>query len=952
MKRLFASALSLILFGSVAVAQFSSGGSTLGSRFGFSPPSGPQAPAWVASTCPTVGGAQPNYCIDNVNNRVWDGIAGVSTTPSAGMSITNATPAVYSPSTCPLASIPCVASISANTLGLGASGLQVFGGVTNLILQSNALNTAPWTKTSSGGSNPVATNPSCGGGVPCAPDGSNPWQIAFSAVPTSGSSQLYQTITTVAGHFYTCSIYAIAPSGTTPATIMTLAQATSPYYPGNSSVVIAPSTTQWTRYQGSFVALTTSTSLTFGPNTTYMSPMPAATLYVADPQCVDNGAGGGTNPGPYVATTSSTATSAADNISATGNFATALARSGGAVVFSTTDGVHSNPFQAEYQQTPTLLANGATNILGINATNQPTTALTATLNSLTSGTFTKPATITFSWGSGTGTINLNGTSNSDSGNSRTVGCGSTCYIGSTSGSGNFWNGHIASIAVYPSQITPTVAPSAVSSVDFSVPSLSGFTPSSSNGDLPYSTVGIDGNTYIGSDDVNNTNGSSTPANQVLRELQTSGGGTWVPSTAPGKMVLVNFFNTTTQCTGANGTNACFYGSDGALDANNANWKEEGAAAILGSLYYTTSKNIYSANASGCTTWFSTWTCDAALQYIVTGTLIRSVTTDSSGWPLTTSTTWTSTDTSNSNVGFPTTSAMLTPNCPGSTCQMMFNLYNGATNVSNYFAAPTFIQYGADYNPASTYGAGSTPWCAGGVAGGCPAGAGTYAYAYSNDGSYYAGNSIQLGRVSLANLPNLHGGDWQWWNSGGAGCSGVITDNNCWTSAIQNTTPVAGTSTLQAQPVYNSKLGQPSVTCMPLTGRCIMLTQYYPSVYYSDTAIGSGGINTGWTTWEIRETSINTPQGPWTLVGTKHWAKLCNGGAGDPYGTIGARCGSSQGTWGGTSTFGIGFYSPSLISAANGSSTDGGLTGAVLTAGNFFYTGTFYATTYMADRYNY
>jgi hypothetical protein len=89
-------------------------------------------------------------------------------------------------------------------------------------------------------------------------------------------------------------------------------------------------------------------------------------------------------------------------------------------------------------------------MLGETSANAATTALTASLTSSNTATWTGAVDTGLAWGPSTGTIGLNGVFTKDSGNARTP--AAPVYLGSTSGSSAFLDGDISSVACYNTQL--------------------------------------------------------------------------------------------------------------------------------------------------------------------------------------------------------------------------------------------------------------------------------------------------------------------------------------------------------------------------------------------------------------------------------------------------------------------------------------------------------------------
>src|SRR6202020_2033537 len=117
-------------------------------------------------------------------------------------------------------------------------------------------------------------------------------------------------------------------------------------------------------------------------------------------------------------------TVALDNISATGDLATALEASAGAISITTSGGGNG--------AVGTFVDDNGTVFLGKSATNNVTTALGAALSSASTGTFKGSATSFLKWSASAGAINLNGAAASTDTTNRAPGAG-PFHLGTTNG---------------------------------------------------------------------------------------------------------------------------------------------------------------------------------------------------------------------------------------------------------------------------------------------------------------------------------------------------------------------------------------------------------------------------------------------------------------------------------------------------------------------------------------
>jgi hypothetical protein len=143
-----------------------------------------------------------------------------------------------------------------------------------------------------------------------------------------------------------------------------------------------------------------------------------------------------------ILTGASSVTRAADVVQAKDGLLACLTGSKGSAIVKTT--------AAQASHTATLLSANAVVMLGETSANATTTALTASLTSSNTATWTGAVDTGLAWGPSTGTIGLNGVFTKDSGNARTP--AAPVYLGSTSGSSAFLDGDISSIACYNTQL--------------------------------------------------------------------------------------------------------------------------------------------------------------------------------------------------------------------------------------------------------------------------------------------------------------------------------------------------------------------------------------------------------------------------------------------------------------------------------------------------------------------
>lgn len=146
---------------------------------------------------------------------------------------------------------------------------------------------------------------------------------------------------------------------------------------------------------------------------------------------------------PYIPTNGATASRSADNISASGALATALAVSTGTVVAHTNGALQSTA--------ATIVDANGTVLLGKTSGNAGTTAVGATLSTGNTGTWTGANDLGLAFDGSGGRIQLNGGTVATDTTARTP--AGTFHLGSTSGSSAFLSGNIASLSVYPTKLT-------------------------------------------------------------------------------------------------------------------------------------------------------------------------------------------------------------------------------------------------------------------------------------------------------------------------------------------------------------------------------------------------------------------------------------------------------------------------------------------------------------------
>ena len=868
----------------------------------------------MASVCP--GLPSNGTCVDFTTpagtGRAWDGIAGTTTTPSTLLANTNATPGLYS-------SAASVSTVSANTPALGAAGLQTMAATQNLLTYSNTFSNAAWVK--------YGTGFSVGTQSLTAPDGTTTaWNFSIPASAAGGNNfTAQQAFTSVVGDVYNCSVWLESNNASiTVQTYLELQKSTANYN------VLAPHAQQyinippsnyhvWKRYFVQGVALTTgtvfgignntsSTTAAYGPNQPYVGdPTLGSPVGVWGAQCEHSPL-----PHAYIANASTTLNSAtADTVTATGDLAAAIQSSNATLAVSTDQGYESQyggtPATTAFTQNVNLVSYGAgpTQLLGVNYLNN---GVSGSLSTPTTGTLSGPATWTLAWNGSGGTINLNGTSSAPDATARTP--SGTITLGNC-------NCFITSVAVYPSAIPIPTYSSPITSLSFNLTGSAG-TPGpiarwgtgAQKGDTLHNAWSQEGgisptggDVYANINDSYGTCGGSNSFAAAPLHLYSSGTSPWNPSSQSGLFGACDYASTFNA-------SPYYLGTSSVKDNTNNDpqcpsypttpclrmWKSSSLISVNGVIYESLSRQNYGDSTADFPSTACVYaTCWLDLQYAYYTELAKTSSSITTGNPLTTSTAWTA-----SGSGFPSYA-----NGPVTT----------PTFNTRFFSQAAFVKVGQDYNPASTYGGGSTYFCAGGVAGGCPDGTGSYLYAVAGDGAAYAGNSITLGRVSLTNLPNLNGAQWQFWDSNGAGCSNSVTDANCWVTDVANigsSTPILG-GAYNSYPIPQGINGQMDMAYLPAAGgRFLLVTFFYPSNQYNQAAYQST-----FSIWNIYDCAhLNqcnlVQQIPWDGFG--------------PTNTI----------YSGTAL--SGFYMPAIVNKSVG--VDGGLTVAFLASANWASTATY------------
>jgi hypothetical protein len=740
---------------------------------------GSSVPAFVAATC---GSSFPStgICADLISSstsphvvggQVWDGTAQATVTPASLLTDTRSVAAPSDPGTSITTSVP------ANTLIMNSAGLQVFQNNINFLIATVGDYTGTaWAQSGA----PFAAITRTKNTTGCttaqqAPDGScNTTEITIpAATGVSLQSALQNQVSGLtAGSPYTFSIW-LKNSATTanPQAYINVQQGATPF-DEIARTLVQPGSA-WQRWTVTFTAPSTGSAFVeIGVCTNHVS--------VA---CNQGQVGGGTMeawvsevtpgtvPGPYVpTTTTAAATIALDNITATGDLATALASSGSVSV--TTSGAGNTV-------AGTMLDSNGTVLLGKSANDNVMTALGATLTSKAQGNFPASETAFLKLGSG-GSINLNGTPVATDATSRTP--AAPFHVGTTSGTAAPLNGFITAIAVYPSAVSPPLVASApITGVSIgtiatiSSGTLQGAAPSTFvNGDSWNVTEDASGNVWGLCDDCGFGNFTGANGGNVILSEST-----FTPGSAgnPGFLNLGNASGGPPGLVDSFNSNLGNFSTGTSGSGTGNTWKSCGLIAVKDG----TNTDLFAGLA------FDFYAAAAPWAQTTSAATIASVVSTNAGTPAS----W------NGLPPSPAVQAITTP-----------------TFSTEQFGSPCFVQYAPGYQNATL----PTP---------NPDNSGSFLYATSNDGGWNGGSNIYLARIPLATIETSLGGslaaasvpgNWQFYIS--TGCAGGDgTNSACWTSTLTSATPIFS---------LPNKLGRSSMTYLPATNRYEISTWFYPT----------------------------------------------------------------------------------------------------------------------------
>ena len=418
--------------------------------------SGGSPPAWVAAACPN--NPAPQICIDFVGNQAWDGISSSPVAPSSLLSITRAGTESYQNTSGAFSTIP------SGALAIGNAGLQIQGQINQLpsstICTSATGGTCTFAAGWTDGNTGIALPSSFVHNIGDAPDGTDSDTVTFpAATGTTSVSQVSGGACTpvASGQPYTVSFYAQSV-GSVAALTIKLQQAS----PAGALAVkiIQPPVGAWQLVSvtgiptgtsvhpsigidagGSNAVGTTDIALVAGVIANLWPKLTGGTVKIAQVQCNP-----GTNRVGNVATKGTAlGTALVDNITATGDLASALHSSGATVRVTTSQGSQG--------KAAALLGNGGSTFLGKDATDH--LLITSSLATSAMGLWNNNTTYTgvagslapivlASWGLGAGALSLNGSIATDT-NTRSM--SGTVFLGSADGTNSPWNGNLLSLEI-------------------------------------------------------------------------------------------------------------------------------------------------------------------------------------------------------------------------------------------------------------------------------------------------------------------------------------------------------------------------------------------------------------------------------------------------------------------------------------------------------------------------
>lgn len=341
--------------------------------------------------------------------------------------------------------------IGANTLRVcSGSGLLTEEGRTNLLLQSQALATTPWTISVGSMANNALS----------APDGTT----TASSLTDTGATTVFQVSQTAAAGVSSTSVLSVyLKSGSQSWGVI---QANNN---GASAAAVAYFQLTGSGTLGSITNLVgsgaiTSSSITALANGWYrcsvtVGSLGAGTIFIG-PASSNNGRSytgtssiaiytwgaqfeaGVTFPTSYFPTTLALASRSADNIAVSGVLATTLGGSTGTVVANTSG--------SQQSLAGTIVDANGVILTGKTLGNAGTTSVGAALSTANTGTWTGSNDLGLAWDASGGAIQLNGGSVATDSTARTP--SATFHIGSTGGSSAFFDGYLTRLRAYTSKL--------------------------------------------------------------------------------------------------------------------------------------------------------------------------------------------------------------------------------------------------------------------------------------------------------------------------------------------------------------------------------------------------------------------------------------------------------------------------------------------------------------------
>jgi hypothetical protein len=410
--------------------------------------------------------------IDLINNRAYVAGSGV-VAPSTLLSVTRAGSETVTDAS------GSVSYAGSGVLARSSAGLQIYPGSTNLLLHNSAFNNATWSS--------IHVTPVDNSAI--APDGT----MTASTITADGTSNahVFQQVQSFSnGTIYSVSGYAKA---VTARYLQILFSPTANNFLQYATVDLQTGATFATTGSGTIVINVLSDANGYFYFSVQAGPIagaPTNLVFGMVPALNSARAAVSTLSGtinvwnlqnealpastPVIPTTTGSASRPADNISAAGAFATAIAVSTGTISVTTASAIQGHA--------ATFVDANGTMLLGKSALDNAVTAVGSSLGSVTAANWRvgTNTTATLTWDGAGGSIQLaSGTPGADAISRSPTG---PFYIGSTSGSSNFLYGNITRITFYPTK------QSLVATAATPFRSFASLTPYSGNPVVPYNTI--------------------------------------------------------------------------------------------------------------------------------------------------------------------------------------------------------------------------------------------------------------------------------------------------------------------------------------------------------------------------------------------------------------------------------------------------------------------------------